>query len=120
MGSDYKWDINPFQDFLFMSIMNDINVSGKEFETEIYTAFSTILEYYVPNKFENQHLNFEVRNKKGSFKVIAQNIITALWLSGIFPENPKKVMDDNEYVIENMKYKFNLKTKKLAYQLIKK
>jgi len=120
MGSDYKWNINPFQDFLFEIIMNDIDITNKEMKLDIQIAFSRILEYYVPDKFENQYLDFELKNKKGSFKVTAKNIVTALWLSGIFPKNPKKVMDANEFIIENLKYKFNTKTKKLTYQLIKK
>lgn len=120
MGSEYKWEINPFQDFLFGSIMNGVDISDKEVESEIYSAFSTILEYYVPDKFENQYLDFEIKNNKNSFKVIAKNIVTALWLSGIFPKNPKKVIDNNEYILENTKYVFNKKTKKLTYQLIEK
>ena len=120
MGKSYSWDVNPFQDFLFGSIMNGVDITDKEIETEIYMAFFSILEYYVPDENQKIYLDFEIRNKKGSFKVVAKNIITALWLSGIFPSNLKKVMVDNEYIIENMKYKYNQKTKKLTYQLIKK
>lgn len=120
MGKSYSWDVNPFQDFLFGSIMNGVDVADTEIETEIYVAFYTILEYYVPERAENQHLNFEIKNKKGDFKVVAKNILTALWMSGIFPDFPKKVLDNNEYINENMKYKFNKKTKKLTHQSIKK
>lgn len=120
MASDYIWNINPFQDFLFEVILNDIDISDKEMKSEIHMAFSRILEYYVPDKYENQYLSFDIKNKKGSFKVIAKNIVTALWLSGIFPANPKKVIGSNEYIIENTKYKFNPKTNKLTYKIIKK
>lgn len=124
MGKEYNWNENPFQDFLFGSILNGVNISDKEVETEIFISFLTILEYYIPEKSENQHLDFEIKNKKGNFKVIAKNIITALWLSGIFPDDSQQVLDDNEYIDkydgETIKYKFNVKTKKLTYKSIKK
>ena len=120
MGSRYKFGINPFQDFLFTSILYGANIADKEFEADIYVGFVTILEYFVSDKNDVQFLDFEVEGKDGYFKVVAKNAITALWLSGIFPRNTRQVMDTNEFVMENMKYKFNVKTKKLSYRLMKK
>ena len=123
MGKEYEWDINPFQDFLFGSIMNGINITDKKFETEVYMSLFAILEYYVPYETENKHLDFEIKNKKGSFKIIGKNIITALWISGIFPNNIQQVLNENEYIDRyngvNIKYRFNVKTKKLTYKSIK-
>jgi hypothetical protein len=103
-----------------MSMMHGVDLADKEYEADIYVGFMTILDYMVPDKKDTQYLDFEIKGNDGYYKVVAKNAISALWLSGIFPRNPKQVLDTNEYVIENMKYKFNTKTKKLTYQFIKK
>lgn len=120
MGSSYDWGINPFQDFLFNSVIHNTDISDKELETDIYVGFATILEYFVDDERDIHYLDFEIRKKSTYFKVVAKNAITALWLSGIFPKNLRNVLETNEFVFENIKYRFNDKTKKLTYKLIKK
>jgi len=120
MGRTYKWGINPFQDFLFKSIMYGADISSNEFEADIYVSFATMLEYMLPEKMDAELLDFEIKKKSGYFKVVPKNAVTALWLSGIFPNNPKEVVVTNIFQIENMRYRFNEKTKKLTYRLIKK
>ena len=118
MGRIYQSNINPFQDFLFTSMMHGVDLAKKEFEEDIYVGFVQILEYIVPDKNDTQHLDFQIKGKDGNYKVIANNVVSALWLSGIFPKNPRMVMNSNEYQIDDLKYKYNPKTKKLTYQLI--
>jgi len=120
MGSSYSWSINPFQDFLFRSLMYDTDIGDKEFEADIYVGISTILEYFVDDERDIHYLDFEIKKKSTYFKVVAKNAITALWLSGIFPKNPRNVLETNEFVFENIKYRFNDKTKKLTYKFLKK
>ena len=120
MGRTYKWDENPFQDFLFKSLMFGADISDKDFEADIYVAFVTMLEYILKEKGVAENLDFEIRKKDAYFKVVAKNSISALWLSGIFPNEPRKVLETNEFKFENVKYRFNPKTKKLTYRLIKK
>ena len=120
MGRTYKWNVNPFQDFLFKSIMLGADISDKEFEADIYVSFVTMLEYIIPEKKDAELLDFEIKEKNGYFKVVLKNAVTALWLSGIFPNNPKKVVETNMFQLDNMRYRFNEKTKKLTYRLIKK
>jgi len=120
MGRIYESDINPFQDFLFTSMIHGIDLTKKEFEEDIYVGFVQILEYIVQDKYDTQHLDFEIKGKDGYYKVVANNVVSALWLSGIFPKNTKMVMNSSEYVIEDLKYKYNPKTKKLTYQFINK
>lgn len=120
MGRIYERNNNLFQDFLFISMMYGTDLADKDFEADIYVGFSTILEYYLNNNDDIRLLDFEIRGNDGYYKVVAKNAISALWLSGIFPRNPKQVLNSNEYVIENMKYKFNTKTMKLTHQFIKK
>ena len=120
MGRIYQSNINPFQDFLFMSMLHGVDLAKKEFEEDIYVGFVQILEYIVQDKNDTQHLDFEIKGKDGYYKIVANNAVSALWLSGIFPKNTKMVINSNEYVIEDLKYKYNPKTKKLTYQFVKK
>jgi len=119
MGRIYKWNKNPFQDFLIMGMWYGNNIADKEFEADIYVGFSTILEYLIPEK-DSQYLDFEIKKNNNYFKVVGKNIITALWLSGIFPKNPKTVLNANEFIVKNIKYKFDSKTNRLTHQFIKK
>lgn len=120
MGRTYQWRINPFRDFLFASILGGDDIADKEIEADIYVGIATILEFITKDKNDIELLDFEIKKKDAYFKVVAKNSVTALWLSGIFPKYPKKVMETNEFVIENVKYRYSLKTKKLTYRLIKK
>lgn len=120
MGSNYNWNINPFQNYLFRSILSNIDISNKEIEVDIYVEFATILKYFLPDDRFINYLDFEIKNNNGHYKVVAKNAISALWISGIFPKSPASVLKTNEFVLEDIKYKFNPKTNKLIHQLIKK
>ena len=119
MARTYQWRINPFQDYLFTTILRGVDIADKEYEADIYVAIATILEYITKDKNDVELLDFEIKKKNDYFRVVAKNSVTALWLSGIFPKDPKKVMKTNEFVIDDIKYKYSLKTKKLTYRLIK-
>jgi len=118
MGRTYDWGVNPFQDYLFTLMLNDVDIGDVEYENDFYGAFIRMLNYLLRNENDSQHLDFEIRKKDGYFKVVAKNAITAFWLSGIFPRDPEVVMKTNEYVIDNIKYKYNKKTKKLTQKII--
>ena len=91
MARTYKWGTNVFQDFLFTSLMNGGEIAKQEYQAGIYTSFVNVLDHINNNRLDSQHLDFEIREKKGYFKVVANNFISALWLSGVFPQNPEKV-----------------------------
>lgn len=120
MGSIYSWNTNPFQDFLFRSLLYGTDIADKKFEADIYVGIGTILEYFVGDEKDFEILDFEIKKKNDYFRVVGKNAMSALWLSGIFPNDPKKVMETNEFVVDNMKYKYDIKSKKLTYRLIKK
>jgi len=70
----------------------------------------------VLEKDSREFLDFQIKGKDGYYKVVGNNIVSALWLLGIFPPNPRQVIKTNEFVLENIKYRFNPKTKKITYQ----
>jgi len=120
MGKIYKWNLNPFRDFLFTSMMYGTNIADKEFEADIYTGISMILNNFVSENDSREFLDFTIKGNDEYYKVIGNNIVVALWLSGIFPANPRQVIKTNEFFLDDIKYKFNPKTKMLTFQLNKK
>ena len=119
MARTYKAGENVFQDFLFTSLMHGGEIGKKELQQDIYVSFANVLDHVNGNRIDSQHLDFEIREKNGYFKVIGNNIISALWLSAIFPENPNKVLADNEYVVGHYRFTYKKKKRKLKYKLMK-
>jgi len=118
MGKIYSWDENPFQDFLLILMINGADISNKNLEVDIYVRFLTILEYFSENKRYDEYLDFEIKKNDIRFKVIPKNILTALWLSGISPQNFENVLNSNKFRTDNGEYRFNEKTKRLTYKII--
>jgi hypothetical protein len=117
MARTYNWGVNVFQDFLFTSMIHGADIAKKELQEDIYASFTNILDYINGNRLDSQHLDFEIREKNGYFKVVGNNLISALWLSGVFPQNPAKVIADNEYVTDDIKYGYKAKKRKLTQKI---
>lgn len=118
MGKTYKWKINPFQDYLFASLLFGTDISSRKAKMDIYASISTILVQLLLDTDDLMYLDFDITKKNNYFRVKCNNIITALWLSGIFPKDSKYVMNTNEFVMDDVRYKFNKRTKKLSYHTI--
>jgi len=119
MARTYKWRINPFQDYLFASLLYGADISDEEIKKEIFGGISTILEQILSDDDDLMYLSFDIKKKNVYFRVVCNNIISALWLSGIFPKDARYVMECNEFIMNDIKYKFNKKTKKLSYHKIR-
>jgi len=117
MGKRYNWDINPFQDFMVRSIMYNVDVADENYEADIYSSFAMILEEIVDDN-DIKHLDFEIKMKDNSFKLIGKNAVTALWLTGIFPRDLNFVLKNKVFLIGDRKYKYNKKTYKLTYTIV--
>jgi hypothetical protein len=61
MANQYKWNINPFQDFLLASLMYDADISDTDLEVDIYIAFNSILGYLLNDSKEIELLDFEIK-----------------------------------------------------------
>ncbi len=119
MGSRYEWFVNPFQDFLFHAIIIGVNVSNMKVKEDINSAFVFILEKHLINKNDVIYLDFDVINKDGYFKLIGMNSISALWLSGIIPNDTSLVLANNTFVLGDREYHYNGKTYKLTYKKVR-
>ena len=116
MANLYLWGINPFQDILLESIMQSIDISNKDIKNDIDIKFMSILKYVVKNENDIVYLNFDVINNNEYFKVRGNNIISALWLSGIIPDNIETIMTNNRFKIKNREYHYSEKTNELTYK----
>lgn len=119
MASNYEWGINPFRDFLMSSLEYDVDISDKEIETDVYIGFTTILKYFNYDEKYEKFLDYEIRKDDICFRLVPQNALTALWVSGIMPKNPDDILNNNKFEIGNREYKFNRKTKRLTFKELK-
>ena len=116
MGSNYVWGINPFQDFMFQSIMYNIDVSDKNLKNDIHNTFINILQNYLKNNNDIVYLDFKIINNNGYYKLIGNNMISALWFSGIIPNNVDSVLSTNKYHVDNIEYNYDKRRKILTFK----
>jgi hypothetical protein len=121
MASEYQYNVNPFQNYLLQLIENGIDISDREIKGEIYETISAILEDFLLNDNDTKFLDFEIDSDGDEFYwVKGRNLISSLWLSGIFPEFPQSLQNEIEYQHENKKYFFNKKRNELIIEELKK
>lgn len=118
MANEYNWGINPFENALLDIIIKGGNIGSKNNKDTIVDIFKYILSLYLKNIKDMVYLDFEIINNRGYYKVIGNNFITALWLSGIIPENTTSVIESNEYAYDGYHYSFDYIKKELKYKLI--
>jgi hypothetical protein len=119
MGNKYEWGTKEIQDMLMQVLSAGADISRKEMKTSINEIISQYLQYYLKNDRDIVYLDFNIRKNDTYYKVVGNNILTALWLSGMFPANTKAVLEKNEYIIDKIKFTYNTKTKILKSEIIK-
>lgn len=115
MGSKYKIGRNPIQDFLMQSIIYGADLLNKKNKAEVYSSIVYILQYMVENPKDLVYLDFDIVGNKENIKVVGNNSISAIWLSGIFPDDIDTIIGKNRFQIGNRLYRYNNKTKTLTY-----
>jgi hypothetical protein len=120
MASEYKWGYyNPFQDFLLKAMLLGADIGDEKSRKGITDGFTYILRSFLENEGDVAYLDFDVINEDGYVKIIGNNSVTALWLSGIIPEDTIEVLRHNVMIVDDRRYAYNKKTKKLTYSVIK-
>lgn len=114
MGSKYNFGENPFRDILLNAIIEDVNIANKSIKKNIHETFAYILKNVLEDENLIVYLNFEIVNDYGYFNILPNNILTAFWLSGILPDDAEKVLNSNNLIIGDRKYKFNKKKRELT------
>lgn len=118
MGSKYKSGYNPILDYLMHLISSGCDVSNPMNKEEIYKSLVYILEFALENKNHIVYLDIEIIGDSDNVVVKGNNIISALWLLGIFPIDVEYVLNNNIYVFGNYLYHFNNETKILTNRFI--
>jgi hypothetical protein len=113
MGSEYVWGKKPVQDTLLQMIAMGIDISDVQFKEELDHIFTLIIEIHLKNQEDLVYLDFKIKKTDMHYKLIGNNIVSALWLSGIIPKNPTAIMDANECHVGNAIYTFDKKKKVL-------
>lgn len=116
MGNKYIAGINPFQDLLFTSIMYDVDLLNNEVKDDIYDSLVFILENVLDDLDELEYLDYDIIKRNNVVKIIGNNIISALWLSGIIPYDTEKVLNENRFEFNNRIYYYNKTKKKLTWK----
>jgi hypothetical protein len=117
MGEMYEWGNNPIKDFLFQLLMYNNDISSDELMSGIVDNILYMLKAMGIEENCIAHLDFEIKQKKkGYFKVVPYNMLTAMWFSGFFIKNCGLVLENNSITLDGIQYKFNKKTKKLTWQ----
>lgn len=122
MGSEYVWGRNPFRDFFLNSLLLDVDISSKKEKKDVDRALKVMLENFLINPEEIVHLDFEITNKNGHYRIKGKNMLTALWLIGLIPADGTEFIDGrkNSFTLGEKKYTYNNKTKELTYIIINK
>jgi hypothetical protein len=119
MGSNYAWGVSPIRDTLLQMIGIGVDISDKKFKRELNEIIRIIVDNYVRDKEDLVYLDFKIKKSEEYYQVIGNNIVSALWLSGIIPKNPQAVMDANKCHIADKIYTFD-KKKKILIDTVRK
>lgn len=120
MGNSYEHNRNMLNDFLLQLQLLGNDIAAPEFKEGIEENTMFMLQGMGIPYEDLQYLDFKLK-KDGEIyvRVMAHNIVSALWFSGIFPENCESAFLNNSAVIGGIKYKFNKRTKRLSWERIK-
>ncbi len=112
--------MNILLEFYNDLLLHDFNF--KKYE-ELYVNTLYMLEFFCGvSEKDARHLDFDVKFgcDNNDIKIIANNILTALWFSGVFPNNPTECLNKNKCVNNDLVYGFDKKQKKLLISSLNK
>ena len=120
MGSSYEFGNNILCDFLLQLQLLGNDITHKDYQEGILENSMYLLQGIGVPYDDLQYLDFGLKSESPAHvRVLAYNIVSALWFSGIFPENCEVAYLNNSTVIGGIRYKFNKKTKRLSWVKVK-
>ena len=115
MGKKYSWEVNPIRDYFIRLVDGGVDLSDKEIQKNIFNTLTNMLEYILNMPEDATYLDFNIKiNQKKYYKIIANNMLSALWLSGIFVGNIDNLIVKNKLKINKTEYSYNPQTKRLT------
>lgn len=115
MGNEYEWGYNPLNDFLLQLLMTQQDPTDKKIKEGVDNNIRYILMSIGIPQDDLIYLSYEIKKRVGHFKVVANNILTAMWFSGFYPPDIDLIYNKKMVIFDNIKFTFNEKTKKLKW-----
>lgn len=121
MAHEYVKGYNLVEDFFVYSLMNSIDLTDKNLKIDIYNSLVSVLEVMLLEDEMNYISSFEFKIERDGdkYKVIGGNFLSALWLSGIFPDDIEETVLKNTLILEDKIYTFDEKTERLIIKRLK-
>ena len=117
MGDRYEWGNNPVRDFFLQLLLLGHDITSEEFHKGIEDNIQYIIYQLGVRKEDLPYLEFNIKKTKEiHFKVIPDNIVTAMWFAGFFPDDPDLFYSKNSGKFGGKIFKFNKRTKKLTWK----
>lgn len=118
MGEVYKSNGNVFQDILVQAIDDGIDIGDKKEFKRIFGDFKYLLGNILDNPVDVVYLDFDIIKDDNLYKVVGNNMLSALWLSGIFVDGIYSAINGDEILIDDVEYMYDKKKRKLTYKII--
>ena len=121
MANKYYYGWNTMTDFLITLIIEGLDVTNPNLKSTIEKEFGNFLQMYLINPKDVVFLDFEIveKNSETPITIIGNNILTALWLMGIIPNDSRKTLEENIFEMDGTSYFYNSKTRKLTIKKLK-
>lgn len=117
MGNNYRWGNSMVQDFLFQLLLQENDITNPEIEAGIEGNIKHILLRYGVRNEDLAYLEYKIKKSKDvHYKVVPDNIITAMWFSGYYPDKCDLIYEKNYAKFDNKLFKFNKRTKKIKWE----
>lgn len=107
MASEYIRGVNPFEEYLIHTLLEGIDLTVEEDVDEVFSSMVYLLELILGTDEHNHLFSFDIINDDEKYLVFGNNLITSLWLIGIFPDNVEKVILDNSFTYDGMIYSYD-------------
>lgn len=124
MGSRYVYNENILRDVMVIGSLNSIGINDVDLHKEMLDRCINLIgdAYDAVNVtgFEKYiDIEFDIDKDQKYVKVVCNNIISALWFSGIFPIDFTEILLGNKFKSPENYYTFDKKRKKLIIKSMK-
>lgn len=99
MASKYIWGWSPINDFLTGLILTGNDLTNSKLKYEIDVECAKLLVPYLNNPKDVVHLDFQIATDGVNIVVLGNNMISALWLIGIIPDNTNNILNAKQLVV---------------------
>lgn len=121
MNEVFDSNKNPLADIILSAmVMDNEKFVDNENIVFLYQEIYDYLTFVLDDEYDAELLNFDIttHNKCDYVEIKPLNLISGLWFSGIFPQEPKKVENNGNYRFRGKEYSHNKRGKKLKIKLI--